>query len=566
MRRFFSLLWKAGMPWFWIVGYIAASVLLTNVGISATEYTAKMFAGNVDFFGVIVPFLAASIVSMLIASVSGIIGGFCQARIDRNLRRVVWKKIVHLPFGFYQSQQPKELISRMTTDISTISNLIVNVFVSAIISLYSVILLFGQIGSYDKTLMVTTFLLLPLQVAIGAIAGRLKFGLTDEVNQRNAELTEGIAQRTGQAMLIKSFSAEEKEKQTIGERTKRYYQAYIRNSWVTNLINPVYTIVAALQFILIVMIGRRFYANGAISLVQWVAFFAFANEIITYLSAYTGYWTSLKTAQGATHRVSDIVAEKDENLTEGREAGDFSGDIVFDHLDFSFGEKPLFRDLNLTIPCGQATAVIGRSGSGKTTLLNLLERLYDPESGDIRIGSESLLGLSKKSCREKLTYITQESIMLNGTIRENLLFGINRPVDDEELDAVTESVQIKDYIDQLPEGYETLVGEDGSRFSGGQKQKLAAARGMLKKTDYFLMDEATAAMDAEAKDAVWQAVSTLMKGKTTLYVAHDRQTVLKADYVVVMEEGKVVDQGPIETVYETNAYLRELIGEGGLDR
>lgn len=195
-----------------------------------------------------------------------------------------------------------------------------------------------------------------------------------------------------------------------------------------------------------------------------------------------------------------------------------------------------------------------------------MERLYDAQGGTIRIGSDDIRRFSKRSYRAALTYITQESTMLSGTIRENLVFGVHREVEDQELDRVCAQVGLLDYIHSLPAGYDTQVGEDGSRLSGGQKQKLAVARGMLKNSAYFLMDEGTAAMDAQAKDAVWAAVSHLMEGKTTLYVAHDRQTVLKADYVVVMDRGRVAAFGPMEEVYRTNPYLRQLVGEGGLHR
>lgn len=566
MGRFFALLWKARLPYLWIIGYVIISVVVTNIGISVTEYTSQLYAGNVDFAGVVLPFLAVSVVSLVIGNISGIVSGLCMARIDRNLRRVIWKKIVHLPFHYYQQNAPKELISRVTTDINTISMLIMQVFLTALTSLYATVRIFAQIRSYNAQLMVATLLLLPLQVVIGVLAGQLKFGLSDQVNRRTAELTRDISERTGQAMLIKSFSAQEKESQTIGQRIKNLYAISIRNAWVTNFVSPVYVLVGGLQFIVIVMVGRNFYAQGDISLAQWVAYFAFANQIINYLTAYTGYWTSLKSSQGATNRVASVMAETEEDCTTGDEATDLQGDIVFDHVNFSYGERPLFRDLSLTIPQGQATAVIGRSGSGKTSLLNLVERLYEPQSGKIRIGADDISRFRKKSYRAALAYITQESTMLSGTIRENLLFGVRREVEDGELDQVCEQVNILDYIQSLPRGYDTQVGEDGFRLSGGQKQKLAAARGMLNRCDYFLMDEGTAAMDAEAKDAVWDAVSRLMHGKTTLYVAHDRQTVLKADYIVVLEQGNVVDAGPIRDVYGRNDYLRELVGEGGLDQ
>lgn len=566
MGRFFSMLWKARLPYAWILGYIIVNIVLTNVGVSTTEYTAELYAGNVDFMGVVLPFLMVSLVSLVISSISGILSGLCMARIDRNLRRAVWEKVVRLPFGYYQQNAPKELISRVTTDVSTISALIMQVFILALTSLYATVRLFVQIRSYDPRLMVATLVLLPLQVVIGGIAGHLKFGLSDQVNRRTAELTEAISERTSQAMLIKSFSAQEREEHTVGQRAKAFYKISIQNAWVTNFVSPVYVLVGALQFIVIVMVGRGFYSDGSITLVQWVAYFAFANQIINYLTAYTGYWTSLKTAQGATNRVAAVMAEQEEERDAGDKVETLRGDIAFDHVYFAYGTKPLFEDLSLTIPQGRATAVIGPSGSGKTSLLNLVERLYSPQSGSIRIGADDIRRFSKKSYRAALTYITQESTMLSGTIRENLVFGVRREVEDDELDQVCKQVNLLDYIRSLPAGYDTQVGEDGFRLSGGQKQKLAVARGMLKNSEYFLMDEGTAAMDAEAKDAVWDAVSRMMRDKTTLYVAHDRQTVLKADYVVVMEQGRVAAFGPIETVYEKNDYLRQLVGEGGLKR
>ncbi len=566
MGRFFSMLWKARLPYVWIVGYVIINILLTNVGISTTEYTAELYAGNVDFLGVVLPFLMVSLISLVIGSISGILSGVCMARIDRNLRRAVWQKIVRLPFRYYQQNAPKELISRVTTDISTISALIMQVFILALTSLYSTVRLFVQIRSYNSRLMVATLVLLPLQVVIGEVAGQLKFGLSDQVNRRTAELTEAVSERTGQAMLIKSFSAQKREDQAVGRHARAFFTTSIRNAWVTSFVSPVYVLVGALQFIVIVMVGRGFYSDGAITLAQWVAYFAFANQIINNLTAYTGYWTSLKTAQGATNRVSAVMAEPEEDRDAGEPVTALQGDICFDHVDFSYGGHPLFQDLSLTIPQGKATAVIGPSGSGKTTLLNLVERLYAPQSGTISIGQDDIRRFSKRSYRAALTYITQESTMLSGTIRENLVFGVRREVEDAELDQVCEQVNLLDYIRSLPAGYDTQVGEDGFRLSGGQKQKLAAARGMLKNSAYFLMDEGTAAMDAQAKDVVWDAVSRMMYGKTTLYVAHDRQTVLKADYVVVLDRGRVAAFGPMEEVYAHNEYLRQLVGEGGLKR
>ena len=326
-----------------------------------------------------------------------------------------------------------------------------------------------------------------------------------------------------------------------------------------------YALVGAMQFIVIVMVGRNFYASGALSLAQWIAYYGFAMNIVNLLTAYCGYWTSFKGSQGATKRVAQIMEEIEEDIETGEEAGCLHGEIELKDIDFSYEEKPIFEKLNLKIPAGRVTALIGPSGSGKTTLLNLVERLYPVQGGMISFGGEDISKYSLKSFRNAISYVTQESTLFAGTIRDNILFGVKREVADEELERVCEDACIMDFIREQPEGFMMDVGENGEKLSGGQKQRLAFARALLKQSDYLFMDEATAAMDIRGKDQVWKSVKYHMKGKTTLMVAHDRQTVQKADYIVVMQNGRIVCQGEPEKVYVENAYFRELIGSEGQD-
>lgn len=565
LKSFFQMLKKAHLPYGWIIGYIATSVIITNVGVSVTEYTAEMFAGNVSFSGVILPFLIWTCVAILLGSISHLVSGICEAKIDRNLRRIVWEKSVRLPFEFYQMTAPKELISRITTDTSVISGLIIRTFIPIVTGIYATLRLILQVRNYNIQLMIVMIVMLPLQVIIGIIAGQLRFGLQDKVNLRQAELTEGIAERADQVMLIKSFRAEKKEEKTIGKRIKELYKVTILNEWVFAFTTPVYTLVNVLQFIVMILVGRQFYSQGLISLAQWVAYFAFANQIINQLSAYAGYWTSLKSAQGATNRVSGILQLSSEDTLKGEIVDSLEGDICFENITFGYGAEPIFKNFNLRIPAGKVTAIIGNSGSGKTTLLNLTERFYDLWEGKITIGGEDISKYTRKSYRSKLTYITQESTLLSGTIRENMVYGINREVSDSELDLICEKVGLKEYIDSLTDRYDAQVGEGGGRLSGGQKQKIAIARGILKDNSYLLIDEGMAAMDAESKDSVWNGISELMKGRTTFYAAHDKQSILKADEVVVLVNGSVSIQGSLSYVYQNCAFLRELIGEGGIE-
>lgn len=565
MGRFFRMLQKARLPYLWILAYIAITALLSNVGISVTEYTAELFAGNVNFGTVVLPFLAFTLLSQLINSVSKIMSNLCVARIDRNIRKMIWSKTVRLPLRYYEKNKPKEMISRITTDITAISQLIMQVFVAILTSAYTLVITLGKIGSYDQKLMIALIAVLPLNLVIAFVMGKMKFGVLDLVNQKNAELTQTIAEKTNNLLLIKSYGKEEKELQTGREKMKEFYKSSILNAWL-GFATPMYALVGAMQFIVIVMVGRSFYSSGTLTLTQWIAYYGFAVNIVNQLSAYCVYWTTFKGSQGATRRVAQIMEEVEEDIEDGEHVEHLCGDIELREVDFSYEDKLVFDKLNLKIPAGRVTALIGPSGSGKTTLLNLVERMYPVSGGKILFGGEDTARYSLKSFRSEISYVTQESTLFAGTLRDNILFGIKREVTDEELEKACTDAEIMDFIREQPAGFQTDVGEQGDKLSGGQKQRIAFARALLKQSDYLFMDEATAAMDIRGKDQVWKSVKHHMEGKTVLMVAHDRQTVQKADYIIVMHNGRIICQGEPEEVYAENTYYRELIGSEGQGR
>lgn len=560
-KRFFNMIWKARLPYLWIGGYIVISVVLANIGINVTEYTAKMYAGHVAVRTVILPFVLLTLLNLGIGTVSGVLSLLCIARIDRNFRRMLWSKIVRLPLRFYEKNRPEELLSRITTDITTISQLVMQVFVAIITTGYSVVITLRKIGSYNGRLMTSLIVILPLNMVIAFIIGRMQFGIRDTINLRNAQLTQTIAERTSHAMLIKSMGNEEREFETGKSRMKALYSSNIVNAWITGFTSPLYAIVGAMQFIIIIMVGRGYYSSGALTLSQWIAYFGFANAIVNSLTTYCGYWTTLKGSQGATRRVAGVMQELEEKENEGLPVEKFCGDIAIKNIGFHYGDKTVFDGLSATIPEGRVTAIVGPSGSGKTTLLNLIDRLYCCEEGEISLGGRNISDYALKEYRESLSYITQESILFSGSIRENLTYGLRREVSNAELEEACRAVCIDELISKLPDGVETMVGEGGSTLSGGQRQRIAIARALLQKANYMLMDEATASMDIVGKDTIWQAIYQTMKGKTVVLVAHDCQTVLKADYLIVVENGRVTDQGVPEDVAQRSAYYQELIGK-----
>ena len=328
------------------------------------------------------------------------------------------------------------------------------------------------------------------------------------------------------------------------------YRAAGMNIWITGLSLPISAIATALQTVVIILVGRGFYASGALELTQWIAYYGFAVQLTNILGAYCGYWTTFK------------QDERSEDLDTGEVMGSPAGGIRFEKVDFSFGGTPLFQGLDLDIPAGRITAVVGPSGSGKTTLLNLIDRLYPLAGGRILVGGRDAADYSLASFRRALGYVTQESVMYAGTIRSNLLHGLDRTPSEEELDEACAAVGILDYVRRQPLGYDAPVGESGASLSGGQRQRFSVARALLKRPDCLLLDEATAAMDIDGKAGVWASIRTAMAGRTVVYVAHDAQTIANADYVVVLRDGRVEAAGEREHILSTNLYCREMMENG----
>lgn len=297
-RRFFAMLGKARLPYLWIVGYLAVSALIANVSVSTTEYSAALFAGQVGLFAVVLPYLFFTLLSLVIGSISSLTSNLCLARIDRNLRRMVWKKVVHLPLQFYEANNPKELLSRITTDVTSISTLIMQVLLPVFTTAYSSLLMLGRVSSYNQRLMWALVIVLPVNILISFVLGRMRFGVADLINRRNAQLTAAIAERANNMLLIKSMGTEEKEAVAGEARMKASYQAEVTDLWVRGLALPINAIASALQSVAIILAGRAFYSTGALDLTQWIAYYGFAIQLTNILSNYCNSWSNFKGAPG----------------------------------------------------------------------------------------------------------------------------------------------------------------------------------------------------------------------------------------------------------------------------
>lgn len=299
-------------------------------------------------------------------------------------------------------------------------------------------------------------------------------------------------------------------------------------------------------------------ATGALTAGELVAFILYLVQIVMPMGQFTQFFTQLQKAIGATERIIETLDAREEDHASGRELNSANQPIYVENVSFAYdGGETILENVSFTIAPGKVTAIVGPSGSGKTTMLSLLERYYQPNSGSIRLGEEQIHDFTLASWRSKIGYVSQESPLIAGTIRENICYGLGREISDDELRQAAAMAYADQFIEELPDGYETQVGERGVKLSGGQRQRIGIARALLRDPQILMLDEATSSLDSKSELVVQQALTNLMKGRTTLVIAHRLSTVVDADQILFLEKGKITGRGRHAELYETHALYRE---------
>ncbi|AUS11591.1 multidrug resistance ABC transporter ATP-binding protein/permease BmrA [Bacillus stercoris] len=465
-------------------------------------------------------------------------------KIISGLRDLLWKKLIKLPVSYFDTNASGETVSRVTNDTMVVKELItthISGFITGIISVIgSLTILF--IMNWKLTLLV--LVVVPLAALILVPIGRKMFSISRETQDETARFTGLLNQILPEIRLVKASNAEDVEYGRGKMGISSLFKLGVREAKVQSLVGPLISLVLMAALVAVIGYGGMQVSSGELTAGALVAFILYLFQIIMPMGQITTFFTQLQKSIGATERMIEILAEEEEDTVTGKQIENAHLPIQLDRV--SFGYKPdqlILKEISAVIEAGKVTAIVGPSGGGKTTLFKLLERFYSPTAGAIRLGDEPIDTYSLESWREHIGYVSQESPLMSGTIRENICYGLERDVTDDEIEKAAEMAYALNFIMELPDQLDTEVGERGIMLSGGQRQRIAIARALLRNPSILMLDEATSSLDSQSEKSVQQALEVLMEGRTTIVIAHRLSTVVDADQLLFVEKGEITGRG-----------------------
>jgi subfamily B ATP-binding cassette protein MsbA len=481
-----------------------------------------------------------------------------QEGLVRDLRVRLYRHLLTLDLGFFQRTRSGQLISGVIADADRTKQAVTASLASLFQNTVLILTALVAMALISPRLTLITLSVAPVLVfGIRAVLKKLR-GHSRRLHEEQGELTATVSERLGAIKLVRAYGGEEIEAGFFADQADQYRRRVRKTQRYSSLTSPLSEVFGGLVIILIIWSAANPAVTGvALGPAATIGFLVFALKIMSPIKSISQFPTSWAVAVTSAERVFAILDRPGvEQDGPGAVPARFERDITFDRVTFGYdGAEPVLRDVSFVVPRGHVAAIVGPSGAGKTTLLELLPRFHDPVSGEIRLDGIPLDRLERRSLRSLLGVVSQDTVILNDTVRANIAYG--RPeAGAAEIEAAARAANAHEFIAQLPSAYDTLLGERGTRLSGGQRQRIAIARALLRDPPILLLDEATSALDTESERLVQDAIDRLMRDRTVLVVAHRLATVLDADEILVLDAGRVVERGNHTA----------LIAEGGLYR
>ena len=477
-------------------------------------------------------------------------------RVIIDVRSVLFRKFQKMPLSYYDRQQTGTVMSYITNDVSAMQSAIVDNLIELVTESSILIGSLAMMIYLDWKLSLLTLMTIPLVGFAMKIFGRKLKRSSTAIQERAAEITSLLQESISAIRVVKSFVRETYEIRRFEEQNWKNFQAAMKNVKLTSLLTPTVEFLAAIAVTFIVWFGGYEVVNEVITAGELVAFLTYAVNLANPVKRLSRVYAAIQKAMAAADRVFEVM-DLDEKITDvpgAKPLPPIKGQVEFKDITFSYKEgQPALQHISLKAEPGQMIALVGPSGSGKSTIANLIPRFYDVDSGTISIDGHDIRQVTADSLREQIGLVPQETMLFSTTVMENIRYGRLDATDEEVVEAAR-AANAEEFIKDLPEGYDTKLGERGLNLSGGQRQRLAIARAILKNPRVLILDEATSALDTESEKIVQDALDKLMVGRTSFVIAHRLSTIFNADQIFVVENGHLREHGTHE----------ELLAAGGL--
>ena len=478
----------------------------------------------------------------------------------KDLRQDLYTKLISLSHNFYVTHTSSKVMSRVTNDINALQGALLKVPPTII---RDGLIIIGMIGGlfylHWKYAFFIVVVLPVLGIPLAQFARKLRKASKDSMVQIS-EIYTSLQEMLSGFTVIKSFCREKHEEKRFAVNNKDYYNVQQRIVRVDARTTPVMEVLSMTGVSIVLWFGGKDVINGAWTLGDFTAFILAVQQMYQPIKNFSQLNSTIQQAVSASERVFEILDEESKifNLPDAKNIDVFSNDIVYKNVSFEYEQsKSILKNINIDIKKGQTVAFVGSSGSGKSTIANLLLRFYDVNSGEILVDGTNIKNLTLESLRDKIGVVSQDVFLFNDTVKYNIAYG-KLDAGDEEIEKAAKAANAHKFISAMPDGYNTLIGERGMKLSGGEKQRIAIARAMLKNPPILVLDEATSALDSESEKLVQEAIETLMKNRTVILIAHRLSTVKNADQIIVIDKGTVVERGKHQELLDKNGVYAKL--------
>ena len=555
---------------YWV--YLALSIVMAALTVTLTLYlpilTGRVIdlivsKGGVDFDGVFAILRQMAVVIGITAAaqwVMNICNNKMTYRIVQDIRDEAFKRIEILPLKYIDEHSYGEVVSRVIADVDQFADGLLMGFTQFFTGVITILGTLGFMLSVNVGITGVVVLITPLSFLVAAFIAKKTFVMFRAQSETRGEQTALIEEMIGNQKVVQAFSHEDEALEEFDEINGRLEKCSLKAIFYSSITNPSTRFVNNLVYAGVAVAGAVFAIRGGISVGQLSCFLSYANQYTKPFNEISGVVTELQNALACAARIFALIAEEPQIPDKDNAVclGDVEGSVDLAHVDFSYvPDKKLITDFNLSVRPGQRVAIVGPTGCGKTTVINLLMRFYDVNAGSIRVEGHDIRDVTRKSLRANYGMVLQETWLKGGTVRDNIVMG-KPEATEEEIIAAAKASHAHSFIKRLPDGYDTIIAEDGGNLSQGQKQLLCITRVMLCLPPMLILDEATSSIDTRTEIRIQKAFAAMMEGRTSFIVAHRLSTIREADMILVMKDGNIIEQGDHETLLKQNGFYATL--------